>query len=215
MHSSRNLRALILHISQTTDAERIHVLGYSAGTRLVARTIADLGMFAYRLEPQVIEENLSIGNVLLVNSDIDKGILAGNLLDGALDVVDSFTIYQSDKDKTLNMARFFFGGERSGQVSEGLEHDEATTRFLLEHPEIRLINVSEAANVDQNNGHSYFRTSPWVSSDVLMTFRYNLDPESRGLVRGPDGVEWPFPPDYIERLRAALQVHLEDYASGD
>jgi hypothetical protein len=147
----------------------------------------------------------------LVNSDIDKGILAGALLDGALDVVDSFTIYQSTKDTTLNMARFFFGGERSGQIDEHLERDEATIRFLLEHPEIRLINVSDAANVEQNNGHSYFRTSPWVSSDVLMTFRYNLDPESRGLVRGRDGVEWSFPPDYIERLRGALQAHPDGY----
>ena len=211
VQSSRNLRALILHISQTTDAERVHILGYSAGTRLVARTIADLGMYAYGMDREDVDDRLSVGNVLLVNSDIDKGILAGNLLDGSLDVVDSFTIYQSTKDKTLNMARFVFGGERSGQVDETIERDEATIRFLLEHPEIRLINVSDAASVDQNNGHSYFRTSPWVSSDVLMTFRYNLDPERRGLVRGRDGVEWTFPPDYIDRLREALRNHLPGF----
>ncbi|MDJ0938463.1 MAG: alpha/beta hydrolase [Woeseiaceae bacterium] len=209
--SSRNLRSLLLHISQNTDAERIHLIGYSTGTRLVSRTVADLGMYAYGLDPEVVDEALNIGNVLLVGSDMDRAILAGYLIDGTMDVVDSFTIYQSAADKTLNMSKFVFGKERSGQKIDR-ERDEAAIEYLREHPAIRIIDISHAADIKQNNGHSYFRSSPWVSSDVLMTLRYNLDPASRGLVLDADGVSWEFPPDYIERLREALKISLEGYA---
>lgn len=212
--STRSLRALIMHISETTNAERIHILGYSTGTRLVSRTIADLGMYAYGFDPAEVREHIKIGNVLLVGSDMDRGILAGYLLDGALDVCESFTIYQSAADKTLNMARFVFGKDRSGQKAEGAVRDPAVVDFMTEHRKLRIIDISHAANITQNNGHSYFRTSPWVSSDVLMTFRYNLDPASRGLKLDEDGIGWEFPDDYVERLRAALRANLEGYHSG-
>ena len=61
--------------------------------------------------------------------------------------------------------------------------------------------VAEAS--DAGNGHAYFRKSPWASSDVLMTLATDLGPEERGLVR-EDSPIWIFPPDYLERLRAAL-----------
>ena len=211
LQSSRQLRALLLHISRTTKAERIHLLGYSTGTRLVSRTVADLGKYAYAMDPAEVDEKLKLGNVLLVGSDIDRAILAGYLLDGMLDVCDSFTIYQSAADKTLNMAKFVFGRKRSGQKVEGDSRDAATIAFLRAHPEIRLVDISHAANITENNGHSYFRTSPWVSSDVLMTLRYNLAPAERGLVHDEDGVGWVFPPDYVSRLRDALKANLAGY----
>ena len=211
--SARNLRALIVHISQTTNAERIHILGYSTGTRLVSRTIADLGMYAFGLDQEEVRENIKIGNVILVGSDMDRGILAGYLLDGALRVCDSITIYQSAADKTLNMSKFVFGRNRSGQKIPGAVRDDTVVAFLKEHPEVRIIDISHAANITQNNGHSYFRTSPWVSSDVLMTLRYNLDPMNRGLILDDDGVGWLFPDDYVERLRNALRANLAGYGA--
>ena len=46
--------------------------------------------------------------------------------------------------------------------------------------------------------------SPWASSDLLMTLRYGLGPAERGLVPSDDGILWTFPPDYVDRLRAAI-----------
>ena len=212
MQSSRSLRALLLHISETTSAERIHILGYSMGTRLVARTVADLGMYSYAMDADEIDATLKLGNIVLVGSDIDRAILAGYLVDGLLRVCDSITLYQSPADKTLNMASRVFGRERSGQRTAEERRDAATIDFLDQHRSIRVIDISHAANITQNNGHSYFRTSPWVSSDVLMTFRYNLAPAERGLVSDADGVGWVFPDDYVARLRAALKANLPGYA---
>jgi hypothetical protein len=76
--------------------------------------------------------------------------------------------------------------------------------FLSNTPEISIIDVTEAADATVGNGHNYFRSSPWVSSDILMTLRYNLRPGDRGLVIGDKAPIWSFPPDYITRLRAAI-----------
>ncbi|MEJ2604469.1 MAG: alpha/beta hydrolase, partial [Gammaproteobacteria bacterium] len=206
-NSARSLRGLILHIAENTNAERIHVLGYSAGTRVVTRMLADLGMYAFLLDKDEIERRVRLGNVILVGSDVDRGILGGYLVDGALRVPDALTIYQSSQDKALGMSRLVFGKSRSGQAFDpSMAVGPNTRRFFEEHPELRLIDVTNAEGGTAGNGHGYFRSSPWVSSDVLMTLLYDLPPEQRGLERRDEGgiPTWVFPADYIERLRVAL-----------
>ena len=64
--------------------------------------------------------------------------------------------------------------------------------------------MTDAAGSTNENGHRYFRTSPWVSSDMLTMLRFGLEPAQRGLVRAEDLSTWRFPPDYPERLSDAL-----------
>ena len=54
------------------------------------------------------------------------------------------------------------------------------------------------------NGHAYFRRSPWVSSDILMSLMYDFTPSERGLTRRAGHTAWSFPKDYTERLRKEL-----------
>jgi hypothetical protein len=102
------------------------------------------------------------------------------------------------------MSRLVFGRERSGQMVDDLPYGERTHRFFDEHPQLRIIDVTDAEGGTEGSGHSYLRGSPWVSSDMLMTLLYDLAPAERGLVLREDKPIWTFPPDYIERLRAAL-----------
>lgn len=203
--SGRDLRSLILHIAGTTRAERIHVVGYSAGTRVVMKMLGDLGMFGYLRDAREVKAYTKLGNVILVGSDVDQEILAGYLLDGGLRVPDALTIYQSPTDKALGMSRFVFGHDRSGQIIERQRLGPHARQFFAEHPELRFINVVGAEGSASGNGHGYFRSSPWVSSDVLMTLMYDLAPQERGLVHDTDGIRWRFPEDYIARLRDSLQ----------
>ncbi|MEJ2604769.1 MAG: hypothetical protein P8172_16060, partial [Gammaproteobacteria bacterium] len=69
---------------------------------------------------------------------------------------------------------------------------------------LHFVDVEDADQFDEGNGHGYFRKSPWVSSDVLMTLRYGLAPGERGLVRREDSPIWRFPPDYLSRLERIL-----------
>jgi esterase/lipase superfamily enzyme len=204
INSARRLRALILHIAETTDAERIHVVGYSAGTRLVARMLADLGLYGYLLGAQELHQRTKLGHVILVGSDIDRAILTGYLLDGALRVPDSLTIYQSSGDSALKLSQRVFGRNRTGEIVEGDLTRSGVKAFLREHPELRIVDVTRAEGGTAGSGHGYFRESPWVSSDILTTLLYDLAPSERGLVPEQDSPVWTFPEDYIARLRRAL-----------
>lgn len=204
VNSARNLRSLILYIAQNTDVEKIHVIGYSAGTRLVSRMITDLGMYGYLLGEDEVESRVKLGNVILIGSDIDRNIMVGYLLDGALRVPDSLTIYQSQDDGALNMSKKVFSRARTGQLVINGPLSPQQQQFFDGHPELRFIDVTHAEGGTEHGGHSYFRTSPWVSSDILMTLMYDLSPAERGLVKYPDFPVWDFPEDYVARLRESL-----------
>src|SRR5690606_9117800 len=134
-------RSLILHIAGNTAAEKIHIIGYSAGTRVVTRALADLGMYAYLTDQEEAKRRIKLGNVILVGSDVDQEILAGYALDGALRVPDALTIYQSRTDKALGMSRFVFGKNRSGQALDR-ELGPRGSRFFADNPHLRIISVS-------------------------------------------------------------------------
>lgn len=196
--SSRNLREFIRFLAKETRAERINLLAYSAGTRVLARTLGDLAL-------EADGDRLPIGTVVLLAGDVDQGILAGHLSDGMLDVVDQFIIYQSDADMALKVSRFLTNSSRAGQGVEVEKVPPGTLAFLEDHPRFELVDVSDVDSARRGNGHGYLRSSPWVSGDLLMSLTHHLDPASRGLIRqqGEPPV-WRFPKDYPARLRAAL-----------
>jgi esterase/lipase superfamily enzyme len=195
-YSARNLRVLIEFLSRHTTARRIHLLGYSAGTRVVFGAVSQIVLLdrdrsRYRL-----------GHVILAAGDVDGDLAASYLADGLLDACESFTLYQSGGDAALGFSKWLFSRKRLGQVGSEENLSERARRWLLEHRKLVVIDATEAEGATGGNGHGYFRKSPWASSDILLTLRYDLAPAARGLVRDEGSVTWRFPPDYVERLRA-------------
>lgn len=200
---ARNLRIFLEYLAEETNAEEIHVLGYSAGTRLVSRAFEQLALIHTESTPQEIHETLRIGNMILVGSDVDRQIFGSYIADGLLEVPRHLTIYMSEKDKALGVSRFLTRRERLGEMWK--EHPVHLDDYVNEREaDVSIINVTQAEGSTSGNGHGYFRNSPWVSSDVLMTLLYGLAPGDRGLVRQNGTPLWTFPPDYIQRLRDAL-----------
>ncbi|MBK1706464.1 alpha/beta hydrolase [Halochromatium glycolicum] len=199
LNSARGLRMLIAFLSEQDAVENIHVIGYSAGTRLVARMLADLGMYSRFMSEDEIRRRLRLGQVILVGSDIDRGILGGYLLDGALRVPKSLTIYQSSADSALSLSKLLFRRQRAGEALIGEMETEQARRFLSSHSRLRVIDVSNAEGAVSGSGHGYLRESPWVSSDVVLSLRYDLAPQERGLTRTPGSPIWTFPDDYLEQ----------------
>ena len=201
---ARNLRIFLEFLADETHVERIHVLGYSAGTRLVARIFEQMALMNHGRSADQIRANLKIGQVILVGSDMDREVLGAYLADGLLKVPQHLSIYISAKDQALSISRFLTQRERLGEVwAEGM--DPADAEYLHQNEaDISVINVTEARQAAAGNGHGYFRSSPWASSDILATLAYGLSPAQRGLIRDPDSPVWLFPADYIERLRAAI-----------
>ena len=201
---ARNLRIFLEYLADETDAERIHMIGYSAGTRLVARTLEQMALMNHDREAEEIHTDLKIDRVILIGSDMDRNVFGTYLADGLLTVPQHLSIYISEKDKALSLSRFLTRRERLGEMW-AQDMDPASAEYLHQNEAgISLINVTEARQATTGNGHGYFRQSPWASSDILTTLAYGLSPSERGLVRGGESPIWSFPADYIERLRAAI-----------
>jgi esterase/lipase superfamily enzyme len=197
--SAHFLKELIQFLRERTSAERVHILGYSAGTRLV---LDALSMLALTGESR--GSGARIGEVILVGSDVDTGLFAAALHNGVLDTSERLTVYLSGIDGALRFANLVFGRERLGQL---LDRDMPghVVAALDAADDLVLIDVTDAEDADARSGHSYFRDSPWVSSDILATLATGLGPGERGLVRPrPDLPIWSYPPDFIPRLERAL-----------
>ena len=113
------------------------------------------------------------------------------------------SFYVSPADKALHLSSKVFDHTRMGQVLPGML-DPRMKAFVAASPRLSLIDVEGAANFDAGNGHAYFRQSPWVSSDVLLSLRYGLRPAQRGLEQRDESPIWRFPKDYVARSDAAL-----------
>ncbi|MCP4199549.1 MAG: alpha/beta hydrolase [Proteobacteria bacterium] len=201
--SSGNLRIFIQYLAEKTDARRIHIIGYSAGTRVVAQALNQLALMHVEPDGSVSAKNLRIGNVILTGSDLDLHLFGSYLVDGVLDIVDNLTVYASAKDKALGMSRWVFGRDRLGQIVS-IELSEAATTFLRQNDNLVIVNATDSPGADTGNGHAYFRQSPWTSSDILATLIFDFKPGERGLERVNLGPIWTFSADYIDRLREAL-----------
>ena len=200
-HSSRDLRILLAYLARETDAERIHVIGYSAGTRLVLGALHQLALLHAGESKEQIAKRYRIGQVILVGSDMDRAVFGNLVADGICDVPARLTVYLSQLDNTLGMSRFVFRRKRLGQLVEDDQLTPGVAAFLREEEDLIMIDVSRAENVAANSGHAYFRKSPWVSSDLLLALRSGRAPGDRGLVPLDGTPLWEFPDDYLEQLR--------------
>ncbi len=206
---ARNFRLLLESIADNTDAEEIHVIGYSNGTRLVLRALEQLALIHEGESADEIWEQLRLRNVILVGSDLDRGVFGSYMADGILNVSKHLSIYMSPHDKALGVSQFLTRRERLGQLwggKGGELHPLARQALIDFRDQISFINVSDAEGSDTGNGHGYFRSSPWASSDVLMTMYYGLTPDQRGLVEQQDLPIFTFPRDYISRLWSAIET---------
>lgn len=194
LSTRRNLRSLIEYLSANTSARRIHLVGYSAGTRLVFEA-------AYQIALQP-EPRARLGRLILIGSDLDTSFVLQSLDDGLLDAVEDVTFYQSETDSALAMSRFIFGRERIGQTRQKDTLAPSIVEGLARTDGLNIVDVTDAKAANTGNGHWYFRSSPWASSDLFISLLTNRDPIQRGLVRAPGEVVWRFPPNYPEFLKS-------------
>jgi esterase/lipase superfamily enzyme len=208
--TAHNLRLFLKYLAEETEAERIHIIGYSAGTRVIINTLLQLALIYKDQDKSSIQNKLRIGHVILVGSDFDRQLFGAYVVDGLLKVPDTLSVYVSKSDRALDLSRWLFRRERLGQMPQNSEITPMTVDFLRQAENLEVINVSEAEGATRGNGHAYFRKSPWASSDILVALLYNLGPAERGLEKDAELPIWIFPPDYIQKLRAVLIAATQD-----
>ncbi|MFV2060413.1 MAG: alpha/beta hydrolase [Gammaproteobacteria bacterium] len=203
--TSRNLRFLLEYLSEETDVENIHIIGYSMGTRIVTYTLADIALIHYGKPYKKIKKKIKIGNVILIGSDLELGVFGGYLLDGILNTTKSFTIYNSGTDSAMGASNWLFERPRLGEAWPEVDVPIILSKYLGKNKKLRFIDVTKAENAASGNGHHYFIESPWVSSDLLLTLNFDLTPQQRGLVLNKKTNMWYFSKDYPERVESELK----------
>lgn len=73
--SAFNLRLLLEVLASETPAHRIHIIGYSAGTRLVLDALAQMAFIHTNEDPARIRRQCRMGKVILMGSDIFATLL--------------------------------------------------------------------------------------------------------------------------------------------
>lgn len=104
------------------------------------------------------------------------------------------------------MACLVLGRDRVGQlfVSDGTSEGDNIEQRLRAAKKLSLMDMSGAEASSFRNRHSYFRSSPWASSDMFVSLIYGLDAKTRGLQRLEASSVWTLPPDYPERFVKAM-----------
>ncbi len=214
IHMTRKLRLFLTYLAEETQVEKINIIGFSAGSRLVVGALEQLALRNAAATDEQIRRNVRIGNVIIVGGDISRKGFATAVADGLLRIPLRLSVYVSSADRALIWSRRIFRHKRLGQMF-GEDPPPRTLDFLHAHPSLEVIDVTRAAGSTTGNGHGYFSQSPWVSSDLLTLLAFDLDPEQRGLVKKTALPVWTFPPDYIERLQATLIKSNPDLVDTD
>ena len=128
-----------------------------------------------------------------------------------LRVAERTTIYVSSDDRALAFVSRLFRRKRLGELWAE-ELPQRVANFLRANPSLQFIDVTEAADSTYGNGHSFFRKSPWVSSDLIALLGYDLGAAQRGLEKEANLLVWTFPQDFIERLQKVLVEMSPDWA---
>lgn len=202
--SSFNLRTLLEYLARDTDVENIHIIGYSAGTRVVINALGQLALKYKTKSKNDFRKKLRIGHVILVASDFDRQLFGSLINAGILNVPKDTTVYLSELDSALSLSRWVFRRERLGQMWKDRKLPEGLAELLWQTDDLVLIDVTDVEKAATGNGHAYFRQSPWVSSDILSTLMYNITPKERGLYHSKEWPIWQFPSDYISKLTEKL-----------
>jgi esterase/lipase superfamily enzyme len=202
--SSHNFRILLEYLAEETDAERIHIIGYSAGTRVVIKGLMQMALNGECKSKGNFHEVSRLGHVILVGSDFDRQLFGAYAADGLLNVAKDFSVYLSETDKALSISRWLFKQERLGQMWKDHKIPSPVADYLRKTDNLIMIDVTDAEDSATGNGHAYFRQSSWVSSDILTTLMYDLPPAKRGLQFTEEWPIWKFPEDYITNLAARL-----------
>jgi len=136
-------------ILDNTQAQEIHVVGHSMGTRLIGRGMGTLA--SERPEGDMGR----FRNIVLIAPDIDSDVFRRDIAPRLERANIRVTLYASSGDSALMASKAFHGYARAGDSGEG----------LAIVPGVETIDASIAAG--GLLGHSYFTEDPRIIGDLF------------------------------------------------
>lgn len=207
-HSAARMAEMLRVLAEETSAERIHIVSWSAGARVLSRAMEELGGG----DAAQFRKRYRIGTVVFAAGDVPEKDFIGRLpaIHGLSDRV---LVYVSDDDFALRWAsRLMGGGQRLGLAPKNLS--EADLRVLREMRRLEVIDTSYGKDLRgfDITGHRYWFQHPWVNSDLLLALRTSAAPAERGLKAAPVPGIWYFGADYPKEISSVgLKLTTADW----
>jgi esterase/lipase superfamily enzyme len=212
LDSAPHLADLVEFLAKNTNAKHINILGYSAGATLVATGMTQLRDRHKDQDAATLAKNLRIGNIVLVGADVDLEDFVKDDLVKMTSLAQYVQVTVSHSDKAMDMSGLMHGGSRLGGASKG-NLNEAELQHVANNTKLCVINVTDVPGPHSESGgiggHGYWYANPWISSDILTTFIWQLPPDQRGLTRDSTTSPWTFPKDYPDRIHGILSEKLK------
>lgn len=176
-----HLKQFITAVSGTPGLKKVHFIAHSRGTDVLMSALRELNIYHCADQPGVrhaTSKALRIGHIVLFAADIDFGIAQQRLESEAItEACEHLTVYSSPGDKAILVAKWLFASTvRLGTL--GLyKLPQRDRRQLAGIHNLTLIDAKVSSGF---LGHSYFYSSPAVSSDLIMLLRDDLEPGTAG-----------------------------------
>lgn len=188
-----HLKQLLRMLISFPEIERINIIAHSRGTDVTTTTLRELVIEA-RAAHGSAREHLRISNLILAAPDLDFGIVRQRLIAEKFGpAFGQITIYTTQADEALSLSESLMTGKRFGRLKSS---DLGATEQAI-FSQVTNVNIIDVKGVQSFLGHSYFRSSPAASSDLILVL---IDRERPG---GPDrpleqmmGNFWRLPADY-------------------
>jgi esterase/lipase superfamily enzyme len=208
--SAEHLKKTIRMIADTPGVERVHLLAHSRGTDILSSAMAMLNVETY-ITRTTLSDRLKIRNIVLAAPDMDFDVAAAKIFTVPSDPELPYgnapspravfpppgfhlTVYVSPNDKALTVSQFLFGSViRLGRI----QASELPPEKIAEARKTGLFDVISVTEKTDMFGHSYFKSNPDASSDLVALIRYGAKPGDKlrplvaisppfWRVRGPD-----------------------------
>ncbi len=174
-----HLKQLIKWLAEQPEIENIHLIAHSRGTDVALSAFRELVIWARGagLDPR---EHFKIKNFVLAAADIDLQVVSQRIGAERLALaVDQATVYASPGDEAIGIAEWLFASPRGrvGTVAIGDLTEVEKRRMKANAARVTVVNFEGKST---GYGHSYFRTNPAVSSDLVLKIRYGFKPGETG-----------------------------------
>ena len=190
-----NLKRFIGAVAASEDVDRIHLIAHSRGADALGAAVRELHIH-FSAQGVDTAERLKLENVVLIAPDVDQQVANQRFgSESTFDAARHLTMYTASGDSALGIASGMFKSEyRLGQIDPAVA---AGSRVILDHLADRFTLVHQPRPTGFS-AHSYHRTDPRVSSDLILLLGGHQRPDpggARPLDRDPSGV-WIVPRDY-------------------
>ena len=205
-----DLERLVALVAEQSQARRLNLIAFSCGSPLLAEALVRLRQRHPEEDHAALQRRYRIGNALFVAADIDLQTFARSHLPALSDVAARTQVYVSEDDGALKWAARLARASRLGRprLDELTREDLETLASNERLVGIDVAGVYGAHELGGMRGHGYFFANDRVSSDVLLSMVYPLDPASRALGHPPGRGMWTFPDDYPKRVGDALYAKV-------